>query len=308
MGTSKNRKMDHQIVTLLKDKDSNEKEIKERDKTIHEKEQRIYDLKKQNQELEKFKFVLDYKIKELKAQIDPKNDDIAEMKKQIQAMDSDLEDYHKKNKQLQINIEQLQSKQRTLQEDIEKQELDADIQLEYNRQREYLEKSVESLKRKLLKDSEVHRQDNMRILQENVALIREINDLRLEINHLKHERQQQRLDVSKMKSTARRSGPLVESQQDVSLANELEANRVQIAELRGEIELQASLREDAVAAEVKALAAETTMVEETTVAVTQNMAEDNTVNVVSGIDSDAELRSPHAAASDGGLSEPASPV
>ena len=64
---------------------------------------------------------------------------------------------------------------------------------------------------------------------------------RLEINHLKHERQQQRLDVSKMKSTARRSGPLVESQQDVSLANELEANRVQIAELRGEIELQASV-------------------------------------------------------------------
>ena len=37
------------------------------------------------------------------------------------------------------------------------------------------------------------------------------------------------------------------------------------------------------AAEVKALAAETTMVEETTVAVTQNMAEDNTVNVVSGL-------------------------
>merc|ERR1712118_523816 len=46
----------------------------------------IYDLKKQNQELEKFKFVLDYKIKELKAQIDPKNDDIAKMKKTIQKM------------------------------------------------------------------------------------------------------------------------------------------------------------------------------------------------------------------------------
>merc|ERR1719276_42184 len=79
---------------------------------------------------------------------------------------------------------------------IKKQELDSDIQREYNRQRDYLEKSVESLKRKLQKDSEVHRQDNMRILQENVALIREINDLRREINFLKHERQQQRLNVS----------------------------------------------------------------------------------------------------------------
>merc|ERR1712159_779976 len=45
---------------------------------------------------------------------------------------------------------------------IKKQELDSDIQREYNRQRDYLEKSVESLKRKLAKDSEVHRQDNMR--------------------------------------------------------------------------------------------------------------------------------------------------
>merc|ERR1719217_261468 len=84
---------------------------------------------------------------------------------------------------------------------IKKQELDSDIQREYNRQRDYLEKSVESLKRKLLKDSEVHRQDNMRILQENVSLIREINDLRREINYLKHERQQQRLNVSKLKSS-----------------------------------------------------------------------------------------------------------
>merc|ERR1711920_1204881 len=83
---------------------------------------------------------------------------------------------------------------------IKKQELDSDIQREYNRQTDYLEKSVESLKRKLLKDSEVHRQDNTRILQENVALIREINELRREIDFLKKERQQQRLNVSKMKS------------------------------------------------------------------------------------------------------------
>jgi len=40
------------------------KEIQERDETIQDKEKRIYDLKKKNQELEKFKFVLDYKIKE----------------------------------------------------------------------------------------------------------------------------------------------------------------------------------------------------------------------------------------------------
>merc|ERR1711920_53887 len=83
---------------------------------------------------------------------------------------------------------------------IRKQELDADIQREYNRQRDYLEKSVESLKRKLIKDSDVHRQDNTRILQENVALIKEINELRHQIDYHKWKRQQQKLNVNSAKS------------------------------------------------------------------------------------------------------------
>merc|ERR1719199_1065709 len=77
---------------------------------------------------------------------------------------------------------------------VKMQELDVDIAKEYNRQREYLENSVKALKNKLTKDSDVHRQDNMRIMQENVSLIREINDTRKEINHLKHERQQEKLN------------------------------------------------------------------------------------------------------------------
>jgi len=244
--------------------------------------------------------VLDYKIKELKSQIDPKNDSITEMKKQIQATDADLEDYHRKNKLLQVNIDQLQEKQRNLQQEIvtqrkkmtdcqtiikrfkndlhecvqfiqepkqlrdsvtglykkyvpngiKKQELDSDIQREYNRQRDYLEKSVESLKRKLLKDSEVHRQDNMRILQENVSLIREINDLRREINFLKHERQQQRLNVSKLKSGTGKNALAQSGGGDTmqgTSSMEIEQNKQTIADLRRRIEQQAQLRETAAA-------------------------------------------------------------
>ena len=49
-------------------------------------EKRIYDLKKKNQELEKFKFVLDYKIKELKKQIEPREAEIKDMKETINAV------------------------------------------------------------------------------------------------------------------------------------------------------------------------------------------------------------------------------
>jgi len=211
------------------------KEIKERDKTIADKEHRIHELKKQNQELEKFKYVLDYQIKELKAQIDPKNDDIAEMRDQIEAMDVELEEYMRKNKQLAFDISQLQLRHKALVVEKKSQkgklglnlqyirnfklELDATVQklddqkqlkesvtqlyhkmvhgalgkegesdksIEYSRQRDYLEKTVDSSK--LDKDSKVHRTDNMRIMSENVALIREINDLRRELNFLKQDR------------------------------------------------------------------------------------------------------------------------
>jgi WD40 repeat protein len=279
------RKKQEKIDSLKHTSQLNLNLIRERDKMIEHKEEKIYELKKQNQDLEKFKFVLDYKIKELKAQIDPKNDSIAEMKRQIQAMDADLEDYHRKNKQLQLSIEQLHVKQRGLQEEIvtqrkkmtdcqtiikrfktdlhecvqfmqeprqlkesvvnlhkkytpngiKKQELDQDIQREYNQQREYLEKSVDSLRRKLLKDSDVHRQDNTRILQENVALIREINELRREIDFLKWKRNQQKLNVNSKKG-ATSTGKLKETGDLATTNAEVEANKTHIDDLKRRIE------------------------------------------------------------------------
>jgi hypothetical protein len=41
-----------------------------------------------------------------------------------------------------------------------------------SRQREHLERSVASLRKKLSKDTEIHRADNVRIMQENVMLIK----------------------------------------------------------------------------------------------------------------------------------------
>ena len=59
-------------------------------------------------------------------------------------------------------------------------------------QAEFLEKSIASLKRKLHKDMETHRSDNMRIMNENVSLLKEINELRRE---MKLARQRERAAV-----------------------------------------------------------------------------------------------------------------
>ncbi|XP_073936511.1 cilia- and flagella-associated protein 57 isoform X2 [Castor canadensis] len=221
------------IKSLEKDIQGLKREIQERDETIQDKEKRIYDLKKKNQELEKFKFVLDYKIKELKKQIEPREYEIKVMKEQIQEMEAELERFHKQNTQLELNITELWQKLRATDQEMRREQqkerdlealvkrfktdlhncvayiqeprllkekirglfekyvqradmveiagLNSDLQQEYARQREHLERNLATLKKKVVKESELHRTDYVRIMQENVSLIKEINELRREL-------------------------------------------------------------------------------------------------------------------------------
>merc|ERR1712065_89325 len=89
---------------------NHKKEIRERDEIITDKEKRIFDLKKKNQELEKFRFVLDYKIKELKMQIVPREEEIKDMRKQIEDMNVELVQYNKSNKALNLMISEMKLK------------------------------------------------------------------------------------------------------------------------------------------------------------------------------------------------------
>lgn len=63
--------------------------------------------------------------------------------------------------------------------------MDQDIHTEYQRQRDYLEKTVDQLKRKLKQESDKSKKEYTKVMQENVALIKEISELRREIKGLK---------------------------------------------------------------------------------------------------------------------------
>ncbi|XP_021796068.1 cilia- and flagella-associated protein 57 isoform X4 [Papio anubis] len=257
-------KMENEYQLRLKDMNYSEKIKELTDKFIQEmeslktknQEKRIYDLKKKNQELGKFKFVLDYKIKELKKQIEPRENEIRVMKEQIQEMEAELENFHKQNTQLELNITELWQKLRATDQEMRRERqkpcllsgpcrftslnssetikslwerdlealvkrfktdlhncvayiqeprllkekirglfekyvqradmveiagLNTDLQQEYARQREHLERNLATLKKKVVKESELHRTDYVRIMQENVSLIKEINELRREL-------------------------------------------------------------------------------------------------------------------------------
>lgn len=57
-------------------------------------------------------------------------------------------------------------------------DLDPDIKKEYENQVKYLQNAVHSLKKRLDKETQIHKEDNLSIMQENIALINDITNLR----------------------------------------------------------------------------------------------------------------------------------
>jgi hypothetical protein len=100
---------------LKEDKGKKDKEIGEKDNIIGDKEKSIYGYKKKTQELEKFKFVLDYKIRELKAEIAPRERETEKLKVMTNEMDGRLKYFNKVNANLGIIVDDLRAKQDKMQ-------------------------------------------------------------------------------------------------------------------------------------------------------------------------------------------------
>mmetsp|Transcript_31019 Transcript_31019/g.42984 ORF Transcript_31019/g.42984 Transcript_31019/m.42984 type:complete len:1197 (+) Transcript_31019:119-3709(+) len=194
--------------------------IKELKKQIEPRELEIADMKEQikemDHELERYhknNASLDLTISDLKLKLDGIQKESLVQRKHNQDLQSVIRQFHhnlhetaqhiQDPKALKESVKKLYQKHCS--EDLKATELEEDIQKEYNRQREYLEKSVESLKRKLHKDMEMHRQDNMRIMQENVSLIKEINELRREMKQSKQTQRSREMDFSSAPKTPKTS-------------------------------------------------------------------------------------------------------
>ena len=97
------------------------KDLVDRDANVHDKEKVIFDLKKTNNELEKFKFVLDYKIKELKKMIEPKEREIMYLKQQNADMENELESTIAVRNGLQLQVNELTNKLKVTDDEYQKE-------------------------------------------------------------------------------------------------------------------------------------------------------------------------------------------
>merc|ERR1712139_740995 len=70
-------------------------------------------------------------------------------------------------------------------EEVKNEAGDTDVHKEYAQKRRYLENNVNYLRLMLQKDQDVHKKENSKIMSENVQLLKEINDQRIEKHALK---------------------------------------------------------------------------------------------------------------------------
>jgi len=133
---------------------------------------------------------------------------------------------------------------RHVRESMNKEQADTAIAKEYTRQKEYLERSIEALKKKLQTDSVLHQRDNMRVMQENMNLIREINELRKEAKAVRMQAAEGTSKAAKAPTRAGRSrarpSPRTSRMQAVSngrrsAAAIIDRNRAEIGMLKAEI-------------------------------------------------------------------------
>ncbi|KAK2962662.1 putative cilia- and flagella-associated protein 57 [Blattamonas nauphoetae] len=247
------------VEQLRNDLKNQDVRMNEHEDTITNKETMILRLKRENQELDKFKFVLEFKIRELEKTIQPKNEQIAALEEQIQDMDAELEREHRRSTTAQLELKEKEMRARAmLQENKQlkqkvmtqgrlidnfKHDLQAAINTEtsewkeafkqvyftyvtnddnldmqkksgsqaddqkaqeFSRQREFLERSVTTLKHSLDQSKHRGKAEVQGKLDENIRLIEEINELRKEKREQQMKIQELKKDILTLKTQQQR--------------------------------------------------------------------------------------------------------
>ncbi|KAK2490259.1 hypothetical protein MC885_004273, partial [Smutsia gigantea] len=176
--------LDYKIKELKKQIEPRENEIKVLKEQIQEMEAELERSHKQNTQLELNITELWQKLRATDQEIRRERQKERDLEALVKRFKTDLHNcvaYIQDPRLLKEKVRGLFEKYVQPADMVEMAELNTDLQQEYARQREHLERNLATLRKKVVKESELHRTDYVRIMQENVSLIKEINELRREL-------------------------------------------------------------------------------------------------------------------------------
>nr|XP_012631296.1 cilia- and flagella-associated protein 57 isoform X1 [Microcebus murinus] len=178
--------LDYKIKELKKQIEPRENEIKVMKEQIQEMESELESFHKQNTQLELNITELWQKLRATDQEMRKEQQKERDLEALVRRFKTDLHNcvaYFQEPRLLKEKVRGLFVKYVQRADMVEIAGLNSDLQQEYARQREHLERNLATLKKKVVKEGELHRTDYVRIMQENVSLIKEINELRRELKY-----------------------------------------------------------------------------------------------------------------------------
>ncbi|EWS71110.1 WD40 domain protein (macronuclear) [Tetrahymena thermophila SB210] len=178
--------LDHKIKELKRDIVPREDEITKMKQETNNMDQYLKELNAYNNylgtvvdELYTTQETMKEDIKQQRQQISVQQVKISRFKDDVYSLAQHILDYDK----LVDETERLFMKH-VNDKEVKRQSVEGDIMMEYRSQKKNLEKLVNMFKKSLQKDNQIHKDDKIRIMKDNVDLIREINTLRKSIKDI----------------------------------------------------------------------------------------------------------------------------
>ncbi|XP_062921097.1 cilia- and flagella-associated protein 57 [Mobula hypostoma] len=242
--------LDYKIKELKQQIEPRENDIKEMKEQIQQMENELELFHKHNAQLELNIGELKQKLKATEAEMHKEMEKVHRVESVVKRFKTDVYScvgFIQDPKKLKESVRQLYEKYVPQTDVFDIAAIDLDIQQEFGRQRNHLEKSIATLQKKLLTDAEIHRIDNVRIMQENVALIKEINDLRQELKISRIKVHDLEVTLGTLKKTKKpcavdfkdncsRSGTVTRLNFDQESERIIELQRLEIKQLREKIQ------------------------------------------------------------------------
>ncbi|XP_005866144.1 PREDICTED: cilia- and flagella-associated protein 57 [Myotis brandtii] len=246
--------LDYKIKELKKQIEPRENEIKVMKEQIQEMESELERFFKQNTQLELNITELWQKLRATDQEMRRERQKERDLEALVKRFKTDLHNcvaYIQEARSLKEKVRGLFEKYVQRADMVEIAGLNTDLQLEYSRQREHLERNLATLKKKVVKESELHRTDYVRIMQENVSLIKEINELRRELKLTRSQVydleaalkptkkfQQQEVPETGPSEVAHRIAPTMRLNEQEETGRIIEMQRLEIQRLRDQIQEQ----------------------------------------------------------------------
>ncbi|XP_047677974.1 cilia- and flagella-associated protein 57 isoform X2 [Tachysurus fulvidraco] len=176
--------LDYKVNELKKQIEPRENEVKEMKEQVHEMEAELDQFHKKSTELELTISQLKLKIKAMDKERQKEMQRVRDVEAILHRLKTDVHHcvgFIQEPKKLKESIREIYERYVHQSDVVEIVGVDADVQHEYSRQRDHMERNMDSLRKRLAKDIKVHEAKNIKLMKENVSLIKDVNNLRTEL-------------------------------------------------------------------------------------------------------------------------------